>query len=143
MNTNKLKFISKENPSDKEIMELRLNLRTYNDFFTGEYERYELMHQIRNDSGELLGGVYGVVFWDWLYIDLLWVSESLRGTGSGAKLLSNIENQAKQKGIHRFRLGTTSFQALEFYIKMGYQVCGEIEDLPPGHTNYFLIKTEI
>tara|TARA_R110000868_G_scaffold259361_5_gene517328 strand:+ start:92456 stop:92887 length:432 start_codon:yes stop_codon:yes gene_type:complete len=142
MSTNKLKFISKENPSEEEILELRLKLRSYNDHFTEEYERTFLIEQIRNEKGMLVGGAYGILSWDWLNIDLLWVAESLRGTGAGTKLITTIEEKAIQKGIHKFRLSTTSFQALDFYKKMGYSVCGEIEDLPPGHTNYFLIKTE-
>ncbi len=143
MDINKLKFISKENPSDEEIMELRLSLRAYNDRFTEGYERISIIHQIKYDGGKLLGGVYGSISWEWLYIDLLWVDESLRGTGAGTKLMEAIEKQANEKGVFRYRLGTTSFQALDFYKKLGYEVCGEIDDLPPGHTNYFLIKKDI
>jgi len=142
INTNKMNIILKENPSNEEINELRLNLRAFNDRISGEYERTALINQIRDNAGLLIGGVYGTIYWDWLYIDLLWVDESLRGSGAGTKLINAIEEQAKLKGIHKFRLSTTSFQALEFYKKRGYIVCGEIEDLPPGHTNYFLIKTE-
>ena len=138
-----MNITSKENPSEEEINELRLNLRAFNDLFSGEYERATVINQIRDKSGVFLGGVYGTIYWDWLYIDLLWVDESLRGSGAGTKLINAIEEQANLKGVHKFRLSTTSFQALEFYLKMGYKICGEIEDLPPGHTNYFLIKTDI
>lgn len=100
------------------------------------------MNKIRDEDGELLGGVYGTISWEWLHIDLLWVDERLRGSGSGTKLIKQIEEQAREKGVHRFRLSTTSFQALDFYKKLGYKICGEIEDLPPGYTNYFLIKTD-
>ncbi|MEQ9309471.1 MAG: GNAT family N-acetyltransferase [Balneolaceae bacterium] len=138
-----MKFISKENPIADDIMELRLKLRSYNNQFTKPFERTSIMIQIRDEDGELLGGVYGTISWEWLHIDLLWVDERLRESGSGTKLIKQIEEQAREKGVHRFRLSTTSFQALDFYKKMGYKICGEIEDLPPGYTNYFLIKTDI
>ena len=34
----------------------------------------------------------------------------------------------------------TSFQALPFYQKYGYQVWGQLDDFPPGHTHYYLRK---
>lgn len=142
MNVNNLTFTSKENPSPEEIDELRMSLRAYNDRFAGHYERKQLIYQVRNTEGLLLGGIYGSISWGWLYIDLLWVDESLRDSGMGTRLITAIEEQANQKGIYNYYLGTTSFQALNFYKKMGYQVCGEIEGLPPGHTNYFLKKTD-
>lgn len=142
MDLNKLNFTSKENPTDKEVTELRMSLRSYNSAFAGQYERTQLMHQVRDERGALLGGIYGYISWDWLYIDLLWVDESLRGKGVGSQLISAIEDEANSLGVYRYYLGTTTFQALDFYLKQGYEICGEIEDLPPGHTNYFLKKTE-
>lgn len=142
MNVNNLTFTSKENPGSDEIDELRMSLRAFNNKFTGEYERTSLIHQVRNSEGTLLGGAYGYISWGWLYIDLLWVDDSLRGTGMGTRLIKEIEKLANEKDVYCYYLGTTSFQALDFYKKMGYQVCGEIEGLPPGHTNYFLKKTD-
>ena len=143
MNTNSIKFISKENPTENEVMELRLNLRAFNENHTEGYERLSLIHQIRNEKGILVGGIYGTISWNWLYIDLLWIDESIRGAGNGKILIQAIEQNANGKGVFSYRLATTIFQALNFYKKMGYQICGKIQDLPPGHTNYFLIKTDI
>lgn len=142
MNVNNLTFTSKENPGSDEIDELRMSLRAFNNKFAGEYERISLIHQVRDSEGALLGGAYGYISWGWLYIDLLWVDDSLRGTGMGTRLIREIEKLANEKDVYCYYLGTTSFQALDFYKKMGYQVCGEIEGLPPGHTNYFLKKTD-
>lgn len=143
MNVNNLTFTSKENPGIEEIDELRMSLRAFNNQFAGKFERTSLIHQVRDSEGKLLGGIYGSISWDWLYIDLLWVDEILRGTGMGSRLIKEIEKLANQKNVYSYYLGTTSFQALDFYQKMGYQICGKIEDLPPGHTNYFLKKTEL
>ncbi len=32
---------------------------------------------------EVAGGVLGEVYWGWLYVDLLWVKEELRGAVTG------------------------------------------------------------
>ena len=143
MAVNKLKFIAKENPSTEEIDELRMSLRAFNHQFAGEFKRTNLIHQVRDEEGKLVGGIFGSIAWDWLYIDLLWVDESVRGSGLGTELITLMEQTANAHGIRRYYLGTTSFQARGFYEKMGYTVCGEIEDFPPGHTNYFLKKTEV
>ncbi len=143
MELNKLNFISKENPTDEEVTELRMSLRSYNSHFSGIYERTHIMHQVRDEDEKLMGGIYGYLSWSWLYIDLLWVDKSLRGNGIGTKLISAIERKANKMGVYRYYLGTTTFQALDFYRKHGYEICGEIEDLPPGYTNYFLKKTEL
>lgn len=143
MDGNKLKFTSKENPTSEEIDRLRTGLRAYNQEAAGQGNRYSLFHSIENEQGKLVGGIYGKVGWEWLYIDLLWVEESYRGKGFGTQLMNSIEKEANKKGIFRYHIATSSFQAPEFYKKLGYEVCGQIEDLPPGFTNYFLKKTDI
>ena len=46
-----------------------------------------------------------------------------------------------RRGCKNAHLDTLSFQALDFYKKYGYIVFGQIADLPPGHTRYYLRKT--
>ena len=141
MNGNKLKFTAKENPSSEEIEELRTGLRSYNDQFNEGYPRKKIIHQVRNEEEKLVGGIYGEVSWGWLYIELLWVDDSVRGSGLGSKLIKNIELSADNYNVSGYYLSTTTFQARNFYEKMGYEVCGEIEGFPPGHSNYFMKKT--
>ena len=78
--------------------------------------------------------------WDWLYIEGLWIDDSLRGKNWGSTLLKSVEDYAFSKGISNYRLETTSFQAFGFYKKMGYSTFGELSDFPPGHVSYFLKK---
>jgi hypothetical protein len=37
-------------------------------------------------------------------------------------------------------LDTFSFQAPDFYKKLGYEVFGELQDFPHGHQRYFMKK---
>ena len=50
------------------------------------------------------------------------------------------EQEARDRGCSHAHCDTYDFQALPFYQKLGYQVFGQLEDYPAGHTRYFLQK---
>jgi len=93
---------------------------------------------LRDDNGQVKGGAYGDLGWNWLYIDLLWLDPSLRGQGLGEKIIHSIESGARARGIDRVYLTTTSFQALPFYYHLRYRLFGVLMDRPPGHRYYYL-----
>lgn len=95
---------------------------------------------VRDEAGRIVGGVTCTLFWQHMHIDFLWVEETKRKEGLGAKLLAEAENFAKQKGARLIKLDSFSFQAPRFYEKHGYTVYGKLEDHPVGHTQYFLVK---
>ncbi len=82
----------------------------------------------------------GASYWGWLVIEILWVAEALRGQGYGSRLLAAAEKEALQRGCRHAHLDTMSFQAPNFYLQHGYQVFGELHDLPHGHRRIFLKK---
>lgn len=95
---------------------------------------------VRDEAGGIVGGVTCTLFWQHMHIDFLWVEETKRKEGLGAKLLAEAENFAKQKGARLIKLDSFSFQAPRFYEKHGYTVYGKLEDHPVGHTQYYLVK---
>lgn len=96
---------------------------------------------VRDEAGEIVGGVSGNYgSFGWLYIDALWVSEHLRDCGYGTKLMEMIEAEGVRNGCGNVYLNTFSFEAPEFYKKLGYTVFAELEDFPPGHSRLFLRK---
>lgn len=119
---------------------MRTELRRYNLDYAGEHPRRPLAVFARDDNRRLVGGASGETHWGWLYVELLWVDEHHRGSGIGTELLRSIEQMADRFGVIGYHLGTTSFQALGFYSRCGYEVWGELADMPPGHTNYSLRK---
>jgi len=96
---------------------------------------------LRDDHGALVGGVWGYVNWNWLFVNLVWVSDALRGDGYGRKLMETIENAARERGCRYSHLDTFSFQARPFYEGLGYEVFATLDDYPPGFQRFFMKKT--
>lgn len=95
---------------------------------------------IRDDAGEIVGGLIASTYWGWLEVDTLWVGERLRRLGYGRTLLRMAEAEARARGCVHVMLTTYSFQAREFYEKEGYRVVGEMTDYPPGESYYWMRK---
>lgn len=94
----------------------------------------------RDESGRLVGGVYGQINWNWLQVSLLWVNDEQRGTGLGSDLMNRLEALATEQGCARAHVDTFSFQARPFYERLGYEVFAKLDDYPPGHCRYYLRK---
>jgi GNAT superfamily N-acetyltransferase len=92
------------------------------------------------ESDEIMGGLYGSTAFSHLWVDLLFVPESMRGTGIGRKLMSEAEAEAMRRGCCAAVLDTFSFQARGFYERLGYSVFGILNDCPPGHYRFYLTK---
>ena len=112
----------------------------YNKAQAGDDHPQRLCFVLKAPDQSVVGGVIGIVFWDWLYVDLMYLPEALRGQGYGSQLLTLIEDEARRRGARHVHLDTFSFQAPEFYQRHGYRVFGELPDFPPGHTRYYLTK---
>ncbi|WNJ97211.1 GNAT family N-acetyltransferase [Vibrio ruber] len=135
----KITDVAQPNEDDFEVLKIGLN--GFNECFTGSLFRERVAAFVKDDNNQIIGGILGEVKWGWLYVEGLWVSEPARSKGLGSKLLNHLEEFALSKGITNYRLETTSFQALDFYKKQGYIVFGELDNMPPGYTSYFLKKS--
>jgi ribosomal protein S18 acetylase RimI-like enzyme len=131
-------FHETSDPKDAEYIQEKLN--QYNLRFAPPDNHRALVLAARNQEDNIIAGLVGVTYWGWLHIEILWVDESLRKQGIGEKLLERAEAEALQRGCRYSHLETHTFQALGFYEKHGYQVFGELPDLPGGYTKYFLKK---
>ena len=112
----------------------------YNKEQAGDDKGKNLCFVLRTPDEEIVGGLIGATYWNWLYIDLMWVKEELRGRGYGHRLLALAEEEGRKRGARYAYLDTFSFQAPEFYKNRGYQVFGELKNFPTGHQRYFLTK---
>lgn len=116
-------------------------LYAYNRAAAGHEHYTPLNLFVRDENGEIKGGLLGATYWGWCAINVVWLHDDLRGKGYGTHLIQIAEEEAKRRGCHGAHLDTMSFQALPFYQKLGYTLFGQIDDIPIGHIRYFLKKS--
>jgi len=136
------RIVLSDKPDPVPLKEMFALLRSFNDAasgfaYDGEVLVLSLLHP---ETGEVLGGLYGSTGYGYLHLDMLYVPESLRGTGLGRRLMRQAEAEAIRRGCHGAYLDTFDFQARGFYEKLGYTVFGTLEETPPGHRRFFLSK---
>jgi GNAT superfamily N-acetyltransferase len=129
-----------DQPTDDMWAAIGGGIRNYNTQHAGSSNHSNLCFALYDPDGGIAGGLIGETWWDWLYIDLLFIKEELRGCGYGHRLMELAEEEARKRGMKHAFLDTFSFQAPEFYKQHGYRVFGELKDFPPGYQRYFLTK---
>ena len=93
---------------------------------------------LHDEAAEPAAGLSGALSWGWLFVEALWVADHLRGQGIGSLLITRAEAHAHASGCHSAWLDT--FQARDFYTKLGYETFGVLEDYPPGQSRHFMRK---
>lgn len=95
---------------------------------------------IENDRNEIIGGLYGRSLWGTLEIKTFVVKTENRNKGIGRKLIAEAEKEAKNRNCRFISLDTFSFQAPEFYEKLGFEKIGTETDFPKGFEKYYYRK---
>jgi GNAT superfamily N-acetyltransferase len=135
-----LSIVHIDNPEEFAWGIIGEGVSTYNKQQAGDNNFQRFCFVLQGSDDEILGGVIAEAYWEWLFIDLLWVKTELRGRGYGHLLLETVEKEAQEYGAKNAYLDTFSFQAPTFYEQHGYQVFGELQDFPPGHKRFFMRK---
>ncbi|GAB4210837.1 MAG: GNAT family N-acetyltransferase [Roseiflexaceae bacterium] len=131
---------AEENPSDEDTKRVRDGLAAFNRQHTPHPAFYPITLLVRDAEGTVAGGLLGGIYWGWLYVEIFWLDEALRGQGLGTRLLRQAEQIAIERGCHGAHLDTMDFQARGFYERQGYEVYGTLDDMPRGHQRFFLKK---
>ena len=126
------------NPADVAYIEEQLN--AYNVRATGYNDYRPLAIFARDTSGAIIAGLSGFTWGGALKIEVLWVDERHRGQNLGTRLIQEAERQAVARGCHQAILDTHSFQAPDFYRRLGYGECGVADDWPVGYQQHFFSK---
>ena len=103
-----------EEPSKNEVDRLNDLLLEYNQSKIRGYSHNHFMIRLEDELNEMIGGIHCLVSGGWLYIDSLWVNESLRNKGFGKKLVLLAEEEAIKRACIGVYLYTYSFQNPEF-----------------------------
>ena len=135
-------IVTLDEPTDAFRASLLADLWTCGDPLAGDrpWPKHDLCLAIRDDSGAVVGGLWGRFYYDWLFIALIFVPEDRRGQDLGAALLAMAEAQARAWGGVGVWLDTFSFQARGFYERHGFTLFGEIADYPAPHRRFYLSK---
>jgi predicted N-acetyltransferase YhbS len=92
-------------------------------------------------DGRIAGGLIGSTQFKWMKIDLLIVREDLRRMEIGQRLMTMGETEAAARGCSSIFVDTMSYQAPDFYKRLGYGQVGFIRDWDShGHDKYMFVK---
>ncbi len=117
-------------------------LDAYNELQVGYKDARPLAALVREPgTGKLLGGVLGRTSYGLLFINTVYLPESLRHSGVGAEMLRRVEEEGRRRGCKSGFLFTISFQAPDFYARHGWEEFGRIPCDPPGTARVFFRKS--
>lgn len=94
----------------------------------------------RDESGQLIGGLIGRTWGLCCEIQVLWVDESTRQSGVGTTLVRQAEAEAARRECVTAFLETFSFQAPEFYARLGYETKHQIDGMPDGICKSYMLR---
>jgi len=131
-----------DSPDDPALETISRLLSEFNERSSGRASDYRPLTIVLSDpdTQETAGGLVGWTSLSYLHVNLLYLPDTLRGAGLGSQMMALAEEEARRRGCHGVWLDTFSFQAREFYERLGYSLFGTIEDHPPGHSRHFLKK---
>ena len=92
------------------------------------------------EQDRFVGGVSCEINPTSLFISKIALHPHYRRQGIGRKLMQQVEKEARKRGVCLLELGTSDFQALDFYQKLGYQMVYQQPNFPKGHQTYTLVK---
>jgi GNAT superfamily N-acetyltransferase len=132
--------ITVEANPDAVAAELDTRLKQFSEDQVGPRNTHNFVLSVRDDKGELVGGLIGETLWNALLVSVLWVHADHRKRGYGTALMGRAEQIARARGCEVAFLNTMSFQAPGFYAQLGYEMFAELRDAPPGHSRLWLSK---
>ena len=129
-----------EDPTPDDIRFLEDRFYEFNRAATGIDDGRALGVFVRDESGKILAAATGHTWGGTCELRHVWVAEARRGAGLGRRLLAAAEAEAIRRGCAQLVLATHSFQAPDFYRKLGYEVVSEVPEYPRGHSQWVLRK---
>lgn len=141
MNTSgSLRLSTGEADKDLEAV-LDAGLDEYNHRVTGISDERPLSVRAEGGDGALIGGLRG---WTWgvsAGVSMVWIREDHRGAGVGRLLMGAAESEAISRGCSRITVSSFTFQAPEFYRRLGYEETGRSFNAPlEEHADVHFLK---
>jgi ribosomal protein S18 acetylase RimI-like enzyme len=124
--------------TEKERVFVAQNLLAHTEKEIGRRVMHESYALMAYDGQRLIGAVIGKIYSNWMHLDLVWVDESYRGNSVGSRLLDTSYQTATAAGLHGIEVWTQSWQAPDFYRKLGYENFAVFDDFIEGYKRYIL-----
>ena len=106
-----------------------------------KHDYIKINRKLINEKGEVVAAIMaGVDDIDVAWIWKIWVDEEYRNQGLGTLLIKHFEKKAKEKGATKIISEEIYDWNVGFFLKNGYQVSGELKDLPKGHSFFIVFK---
>lgn len=95
---------------------------------------------LRDREGEVVGGILASTTLRILVPEHLWVAAPLQRCGYGRALLQEAERLAADRGCLSSRVAAYSFQAPDFFQRLGYRSHAVSDAFPAPFSQHYLIK---
>lgn len=122
-----------ENPAEVDWNFVKEQIDTFNIRTTGYDDYRPIAIFARDETGAIIAGLAAFTWGGTLRIEFVWVHEKWRKHGYGKRLVEAAEQEAIARGCQQAVVDTHSFQAPDFYSKLGYTLCGVMENNPVGY----------
>ena len=129
-----------ENTESERTHELANLIRAYNRANREQSKNEPLNIYLEDEKGNLVAGMVAETFGNWLEIEYLYVSDSLRDEGLGSRILEMAENESRNRGCKYSFVDTFNFQAPKFYEKHGYKEVFTLKKYPYTGERYYYTK---
>lgn len=136
----KLTFTVEIDPPAERARLISDPLIDFNESQAGERKVKNFALFAKDASGVLLGGLLGSTHWNHFFVSALFVHARFRKVGIGRELMKRAEAHALEHRCDAIFLDTFDFQAQGFYEKLGFGVFGVLENYPPGHKRFYMVK---
>ena len=125
---------------DSEIIDDKLC--EYNlPFLNPKHDYIKINRKLVNENGDVVAAIMaGVSNVDAGWIWKIWVDEEYRNQGLGTLLIKHFEKKAKEKGATKIIAEEIYDWNVDFFIKNGFDIAGELRNLPKDHSYYIVDK---
>lgn len=130
-------------PSKADIGFIYNKLHEFNTEYFKALKESEFCIFIEGKNGVYIAGLYGKKIFTVINISYIWVSQPYRHQGLGKSLIQKVEAEAKNDGVEKLFVETYTFQAVEFYSKLGFKEVGRYTDFPKSGIDKVMFQKSV
>jgi GNAT superfamily N-acetyltransferase len=119
-------------PADLALLEERVSAAAIAAAGMGGDEEFGIF--VREDGGQVVAGISGIVWGGCCELQAMWVDERLRRRGLARALVAGAEAEARRRGCSLVQFRAYDLLAPGLYERLGYETVGVIEGCPAGST---------